>query len=81
MDGHKRPDVVEYHNKSFLPSMKMHQKRMVWWEPQESKLVCIDPVLGSGEKRIIALFQDESSFHVNEYKRTIWCVPFILFPR
>jgi len=80
MDGHERPDVVKYHNESFLPDMELHQKRMVRWEPQESELVRINPVLEPGEKRIIALFQDKSSFHVNEYKRTIWCVPLILFP-
>jgi hypothetical protein len=82
MDGHERPDVVEYHKNTFLPLMELYQGRMVNWElePQESKLVRVDPVLRLGEKRIIAVFQDESSFHVNEYKRTIWCVPLFLFP-
>ena len=75
MDGHERPDVVEYRNNTFLPLMASYQERMAEWESQESELVRIDPVLRPGEKRIVALFQDESSFHANEYKRTIWCVP------
>jgi hypothetical protein len=32
--------------------------------------------LGPDEKRIIAVFQDESSFHVNDNRQTAWCVPF-----
>ena len=75
MDGHKRPDVVKYRNDTFLRLMEKYQAKMAIWEMKESKLVQIDPVLGPGEKRIIALFQDESSFHANEYKRMIWCIP------
>ena len=35
----------------------------------------IDLVLRLGEKQIVALFQDESSFQTNEYKQMIWCIP------
>jgi len=75
MDGHERPDVMKYHNNTFLHSMEKYWAKMTIWEIKESELVRIDPVLGPGEKRIIALFQDESSFHANKYKRTIWCTP------
>jgi len=81
MDGHERPDVVKYRNETFLPDMEKYQRKMVKWEPQGSELVCVDPVLGPGEKRIIAVFQDKSCFHVNEYKRTIWCIPLFLSSR
>ena len=76
MDGHERQDVVEYRNKTFLPMMASYRDRMVKWELREGsdELVHADPKLRPGEKRIIALFQDESSFHANEYKRTIWWV-------
>jgi len=74
MDNHKRPDVVEYHNKTFLCSMEKYQKRMAKWEMKGSKCMHIDPELSLGKNRIIVLFQDKSSFHTNEYKRTIWCV-------
>jgi len=73
MDGHERADVVEYCNNTFLRSMAEHQEKMVKWEVEGSEVMRVDPVLKPGEKRIIALFQDKSSFHANEYKRTIWC--------
>jgi hypothetical protein len=38
-------------------------------------------MLGPGKKWIVAVFQDESCFYVNEYKRTIWCIPTFLSPR
>jgi hypothetical protein len=72
MDGHERPDVVEYRNNVFLPLMASLERRMVQWVSEGSELVRIDPDLAPGEKRVIALFQDESSFHVNEFKKTTW---------
>jgi len=29
MDGHERPDVVEYQKNMFLPLMALHEKNMV----------------------------------------------------
>jgi len=75
MDGHERPEVKEYRNNVFLPLMAQYQKKMVQWLPEGSGLVRVDPILGPGEKRIIAVFQDESTFHANEYKQNIWCAP------
>jgi hypothetical protein len=77
MDGHERQDVKDYRQNIFLPLMALHARRMVTWEPSESgsDLVRIDPDLRPGEKRVIAVFQDKSSFHANEYKRNIWCAP------
>jgi len=75
MDGHERPDVVKYRNNTFLHLMEKYRAKMAKWEMKESELMWIDPVLGPGKKRIIALFQDKSSFHANEYKRMIWCAP------
>jgi len=69
MDGHERLDVVEYWLKTFLPLMVLHEKKMVQWVAKGSKLVHVDLDLGLGEKRVIAVFQDESCFHVNEYKQ------------
>ena len=75
MDGHERLDVVEYQMKTFLPLMVLHEKKMVKWVAKGSELVRVDPDLGLGEKRVIVVFQDESCFHVNEYKQTAWCAP------
>jgi hypothetical protein len=75
MDGHERPDVVDYRVKSFLPLMAQYDKRMVHWVANETGLARVDPELGPDEKRIIAVFQDESCFHANEYKHDAWCAP------
>jgi len=74
MDGHERDDVKEY-RKVFLRDMAKFEKRMVRWEFKDSELERVEPQLGPGEKRVIAVFQDESSFHANEYKQNIWCAP------
>ena len=75
MDGHERPDVVEYRNNMFLPLMVSFERRMVQWKPEGPGLVCVKPGLGPGEKRIIAVFQDESCFHANDNKQNAWCAP------
>ena len=53
------------------------KRRMVQWIPEGSELMHIDLNLEIGEKRVIAVFQDESSFHVNEFKKTTWCVQYL----
>jgi len=75
MDGHERPDVVEYRNNVFLPLMASFERRMAKWRPEDPGLVRVEPDLGPDERRIIAVFQDESCFHANEYKQTVWCAP------
>jgi hypothetical protein len=77
MDSHKRPDVVKYHNAVFLPLITSFEKQMVQWIQRGSKFKCIDPDLGPGKRRVIALFQDESSFHVNEFKKSTWYTPLV----
>ena len=76
MDSHERDDVKEYRCNVFLPLVKSFERRMVEWVPKPQPLgpglMCKDPELNPGEKRVIALFQDESSFHVNEFKQTAW---------
>ena len=71
MDGYERPDVVEYQKNDFLPLMALHEKNMVQWLANGTEH--IDLKLGPGDKRVIAVFQDESAFHVNEYKAEAWC--------
>ncbi len=50
MDGHKRPDVVEYCSNIFLPLMALLKRRMVQWDFSGSKVTCVDPNLGPGKK-------------------------------
>ncbi|KZT63884.1 hypothetical protein DAEQUDRAFT_747689 [Daedalea quercina L-15889] len=74
MDGHERPDVWRYRDEEFLPKMVLYERHMVQWvvEGDGSEMVRKDPQLGPGEKRIIALCQDESSLHAGEYKANVW---------
>jgi len=73
MDGHERDNVREYWDNVFLYNMASFKRRIVCWEFNDSKLKHVEPQLGPGKKRVIAIFQDESSFHMNEYKQNIWC--------
>jgi hypothetical protein len=75
MDGHERPDVVKYWDDVFLPLMASYKRCMVQWRAKGSGFVRIEPDLGLDEQRVIAVFQDESCFHVNDNKQTSWCVP------
>ena len=75
MDGHERLDVINYWVNTFLPLMVQLEKQMVHWVANGSELMCVDPELGPDEKRVIVVFQDESCFHINEYKHDIWCTP------
>lgn len=72
MDGHERPDVVEYRKTVFLPKMAEYEKRMAHYEGPD--LVCVEPTLGPGKRKIIALFHDESCFHANDFKGRVWYV-------
>ncbi|KAF9258384.1 hypothetical protein L218DRAFT_1065369 [Marasmius fiardii PR-910] len=53
-------DVVNYHNKVFLPIMV------------DDTLTRIPPVLRLGEKEIIPQFHDKSTFHMNDFRTTAW---------
>ena len=73
MDGHERDDVVKYRNEEFLPQMKKYEDRMTHYILDGDVLKPIKPILQLGEKKVIPLFQDESTFHANEFKSSAWC--------
>ena len=75
MDGHKRPDIVEYWNNMFLLLMASFERCMAKWRPEGPGLVCVKPELRPDKRWIITVFQDKSCFHANEYKQTVWCTP------
>ena len=74
MDGHEREDVKKYRQEVFLPAMAKYERRMVHFEvdAEGSGLKRIEPVLAPNEKKVVALFHDESCFHANEYKSSAW---------
>ncbi|KDQ33601.1 hypothetical protein PLEOSDRAFT_164326 [Pleurotus ostreatus PC15] len=72
MDGHERDDVKEYRDKVFLPAMAKFEARMTKYKLENGQLIAVPPVLAPGEKELIVLFQDESTFHANEYAPSLW---------
>lgn len=70
MDGHERPDVVEYRNLTYLPKMLECEARMTRYEGPD--LIPHPPNLKPGERRIIAYFHDECAFSANDYNSTAW---------
>jgi hypothetical protein len=71
MDGHKRPDIVEYRNSEFLPLMASYKRHMVQWKPEDVGLVHVEPDLRLEEYQVIAIFQDKSCFHINDNKQMV----------
>ena len=44
-DGHEQPDVVEYHQKEFLPQMEAFQRRSIEYQPGNEKLRLLTTLL------------------------------------
>src|SRR5690606_4251716 len=72
IDGHECSDVVEYRENVFLPKWKEFSRRFVifnenglgeWEFPTELKI---------GEKPLVLVTHDESTFNANDGKRRLW---------
>lgn len=72
MDGHERIDVVKYREEVFLPKMKLYERRMVQFDFDGDKLHRTEPELTPGERVLIPMWQDESCFQANDYKKSAW---------
>lgn len=70
MDGHERPDVVEYRQEVFLPAIMKFEARMTRYEGPD--LVPVKPQLAPGEKEVMPQYHDESCLSVNDYKWSAW---------
>jgi hypothetical protein len=69
-DGHEREDVVKYREEVFLKAWQEHSRRFVifkedgsWEKP---------PGLRPGEKPLVLVTHDESTFNANDGKRRFW---------
>eukprot|EP00603_Paraphysomonas_imperforata_P010625 CAMPEP_0114466844 /NCGR_PEP_ID=MMETSP0104-20121206/9295_1 /TAXON_ID=37642 ORGANISM="Paraphysomonas imperforata, Strain PA2" /NCGR_SAMPLE_ID=MMETSP0104 /ASSEMBLY_ACC=CAM_ASM_000202 /LENGTH=484 /DNA_ID=CAMNT_0001640249 /DNA_START=299 /DNA_END=1753 /DNA_ORIENTATION=- len=69
-DGHEREDVVKYRDTKFLPLMEQYGKRMVTYDGEE--LTPVQPTLQPGEKKVVFITHDESTFYCNEGKKMFW---------
>jgi hypothetical protein len=71
-DGHEREDVVRYRNEVFLPLWRQHQRRLVSFEEDGSWKP--PPGLLEGEKPLVFITHDESTFNANDGKRQGWMI-------
>lgn len=69
-DGHEREDVVAYRNEVFLPLWKLYERRMVIFN--EDGTWEMPATLQEGEKPLVFITHDESTFNANDGKRTGW---------
>ena len=70
LDGHERPDVVEY-RKSFLDWMEQQQKRMAVYDGENMEIPRM-PELPNGVKPLVMVVHDESCFQSNDGGKTCW---------
>jgi hypothetical protein len=69
-DGHERDDVVQY-REEFLVKFAAYQARMSKYEGKDMD-IAVSPTLAPGEKEIVVVTHDESTFYCNEGKRFFW---------
>ena len=70
VDGHERADVVKYRKETFLPLWDSYVPRMVQFE--EDGRWRIPETLPPGEKPLVFITHDESTFNANDGKRKTW---------
>lgn len=70
MDGHEREDVVEY-RKAFAADMIELRKRMDKFDDNDYSIVT-PPTLKEGDRKLVMVTHDESTFYANDYKVTVW---------
>jgi hypothetical protein len=72
-DDHNRSDVVKYRDEVFLAEMAEYEKRMRKYEVQgDGTTRVVEPVLKEGEKNVVLVTHDESTFYSNECSRMVW---------
>ncbi|KAF7324476.1 hypothetical protein MKEN_00488200 [Mycena kentingensis (nom. inval.)] len=67
VDGHERPDVVEYRDTIYLPAYFSYQDR-VWVHNDDGNIE--NPPLGP--RRVIFWYHDESVFYAHDRRRKTW---------
>lgn len=70
VDGHERPDVVEYRQKVFIPAIRSYQPRIVEYEVGN----CAKEVAKvlANDRPIEILFHDESAFQAHDAQEKSW---------
>lgn len=69
-DGHEREDVVNYRQEHFLPRWKRYRERFVVFQEDGSFSAKQD--LSSGQKPLVLVTHDESTFNANDGQKAGW---------
>ena len=70
VDGHEREDVKKYRNEVFIPTWKNASRRFLLFKEDGSWET--PPNLQPGEKPLVLVTHDESTFNANDGKRRLW---------
>ena len=70
VDGHEREDVVNYRSTQFIPRWREYERRLVVFD--EKGNWTSPPTLLPGERPLVLVTHDESSFNSNDGKQYIW---------
>ena len=70
-NGHDQPDVLDYHQKLFLPTMQQYQSWMVKYKIGEVKTELIKQSWPS-KRRIVLMAHGESMMQANDGKKEGW---------
>jgi hypothetical protein len=70
VDGHERADVVQYRQEVFLPAFEEIRAFLVTWD-EEGQIV-MPQNLPPGQKPLVLVTHDESTFNANDGKRELW---------
>ena len=68
VDGHERPDVIEFRNGVFLPAIEEFLDRTTKWDTENQTQE--DPP--EGIRRVVIWFHDESTFYAHDRRRRRW---------
>jgi hypothetical protein len=72
VDGHERPDVIQYRQEVFLPLMNELLLYTVQYKEDEAGTWhTIPPLLPIGGQVHVMYFHDESCFHGFDYKKSL----------
>ena len=70
VDGHERPDVVEYRQKVFIPAIRSYQPRIVEYEVGNCTKRVVKVL--ANERPIEIIFHDESAFQAHDAQEKSW---------
>ncbi len=72
LDGHERPDVVEYRQKQYIPKFKEYISRSIGVKLVNGLLELIPVDLDPGVRPIVIIFHDESTYQANDISDYSW---------